>query len=99
MKMSDFAKDVQKAIVDYTETAFPASGNLALSVNTAISSKILDIASLRMIPQGIRSRQFECGVCAIGFQEEAKNQGLLRKQILISPDNLLRKFFSAGLIK
>ena len=99
MKMTDFAKDVQKAIVDYTETAFPASGNLALSVNTAISSKILDIDTLRLIPQGIRSRQSECGVCAIGFQEESKNQGILRKQILISPDNLLRKFFSAGMIK
>ena len=99
MKMRDFEYDVQKAVVNYTETAFPASGNFALSVNSAISSRIIDISNLRLLPQGIRSRQTECGVCAIGFQSDTKNKNLVRKQILISPDNLLRKFFSVGLIK
>ncbi len=99
MKMQDFERDVQKAVVNYTETALPASGNFALSVNSSISSKIIDISNLRLLPQGIRPRQLECGVCAIGFQSDSRNKNLLRKQILISPDNLLRKFFSAGLIK
>lgn len=98
MKKKDFDPDVQSLIVDYTQTAFPASGNLALSVNTSISSKQIDIASLHLIPEGIRGRQNECGVYAIGFQQDKKNKNLLRKQILISPDNLLRKFFTTGLM-
>ncbi|MBR1722820.1 MAG: hypothetical protein IJ727_10130 [Treponema sp.] len=99
MKMQDFAKDVQKAIVNYTETAFPVSGNMAISVNTSISSKLIDVETLRLFPKSIRPRQAECGIMAIGFQQESKGKGVLRKQILISPDNLLRKFFSAGLIR
>lgn len=91
MKKNDFEKDVQKLIEDFTETAFPASGNLAISVNSSVSSKIIDMKSLRLIPSSIRERQNECGVCAIGFS--------MKKQILISPDNLLKKFFSVGLIK
>ncbi|MCR4823675.1 MAG: hypothetical protein K5873_12480 [Treponema sp.] len=98
MNMKDFAKDVCKEIVDYTNTAFPASGNLALSVNTSISSKIVDISSFHLIPQSIRARQSECGVCAIAFPKSKKNQNLHKKQILISPDNLIRKFFSVGLL-
>ena len=98
MKKNDFDADVQSLIVDYTDTAFPASGNLAISVNTSISSKIVDISSMRAIPQSIRVRQNESGICAIGFHEDEKNKLNLRKQILISPDNLLRKFFSAGLM-
>lgn len=99
MKMQDFAQDVQRSIVNYTETAFPASGNLALSVNSSVSSRVMDISGLRLIPQSIRPRQTECGVCAIGFQTDSKDKKFLRKQILISPDNLLQKFFAAGLIK
>ena len=91
MNKRDFANDICKQIEDFTETAFPMSGNLAISVNSSVSSKIVDIETLRLIPQSIRERQLECGVCAIGFAN--------KKQILISPDNLLRKFFSAGLIK
>ena len=91
MKRKDFANDVCRQIEDFTQTAFPMSGNLAISVNTSVSSKIIDIETLRLIPQSIRERQQECGVCAIGFTN--------KKQILISPDNLLRKFFAVGLIK
>ncbi|WP_407429475.1 hypothetical protein [Treponema sp.] len=99
MKKHNFESDVQRLIVDYTQTAFPASGNLAISVNCSVASKIIDIKNLHLIPPGIRARQTECGVCAIGFLDDEKDKKLLRKQILISPDNLLRKFFSAGLIK
>jgi len=91
MKKKDFEKDVQKLIEEFTDTAFPASGNLAISVNSSVSSKIIDTKTLRLIPSSIRERQHECGVCAIGFSA--------KKQILISPDNLLKKFFSVGLIK
>ena len=99
MRRQFFDVDVQGLIVDYTDTAFPASGNLALSVNSSVSSRIMDISSLRLIPEGIRERQAECGVCAIGFQPDSKNEKLMRKQILISPDTLLRKSFAAGLIR
>ncbi len=99
MNKRDFAKDVCRKIVDYTTTAFPASGNLALSVNSSISSKIIDIASLRLIPDSIRARQSECGVCAIGFSTDGKVGKPFKKRLLISPDNLLRKFFATGLIK
>ena len=99
MNKRDFAKDVCRKITDYTTTAFPASGNLALSVNSSISSKIIDIASLRLIPESIRDRQAECGVCAIGFSTEGKIGQPFKKRLLISPDNLLRKFFATGLIK
>lgn len=98
MNKRDFAKDVCRKIADFTDTAFPASGNLALSVNSSISSKIIDIASLHLIPESIRSRQAECGVCAIGFSSDGKIGKPFRKQLLISPDNLLRKFFASGLI-
>ena len=91
MRMQDFANDVRESIVSYTETAFPASGNLAVSVNSSVASKIMDIKNLHLIPSSIRERQNECGVCAIGLTG--------KKQILISPDNLLKKFFAVGLIK
>ena len=99
MRMQDFANDVRESIVSYTETAFPASGNLALSVNTSISSKIMDISSLHLIPHGIRKMQNDCGINGIGFLKDKKNPEILRKQILVSPDLLLRKFFSNGFIK
>ncbi len=98
MNMHDFAKDVCKQIVDYTDTAFPASGNLALSVNSSISSRLVDLSSFRLIPESIRERQTECGICAISFPGTEKEKNLPKKQILISPDNLLRKFFSVGLL-
>ena len=99
MRMQDFAIDVREAIVNYTQTAFPASGNLALSVNTSISSKIMDTSTLHLIPHGIRKMQSESGINAIGFLADSKNPDIIRKQILLSPDLLLRKFFSNGFIK
>ncbi|MBQ9207091.1 MAG: hypothetical protein IJ158_10310 [Treponema sp.] len=99
MRIQDFIKEVRKDIINYTNTAFPASGNFALSVNTSISSKIIDTSNLRLLPLGIRDQQAKCGVSAIGFSLGGKNGTILRKQILISPDYLLKKFFSTGLIK
>ncbi len=84
MNKSDFNEELQKKIVDFTGTAFPVTGNFAISVNSSVSSRILDISSLRLIPEGIRKRMNDCGVSAIGFAE--------RRQILLSPDNLLRSF-------
>ena len=91
MNKADFALNVQKLIVSYTETKFPASGNLAISVNSAVTSKIFDIEKLKPLPEGIRPRQKKNGICAIGFQNDSKNSRLERKQILISCDNLLLK--------
>ena len=93
MKQQDFVSDVCVKIADYTDTAFPASGNFALSVNGAISSKIIDVGSLRLMPSSIRGRMEECGICAVGFP------GMTHKQLLLSPDMLLRKFFAIGLLK
>ena len=84
MNKSEFDEEIQKQISDYTATAFPATGNFAVSVNTSISSRIMDISYLRLIPQGIRKKLNDCGVSAIGFTE--------RRQILLSPDNILRSF-------
>ena len=50
MRSQDFMSGVQQDIIDFTNTAFPASGNLALSVNTSFSSKIIDISVLRLLP-------------------------------------------------
>ena len=99
MKKQDFDSDVQHLIVNYTDTAFPASGNLALSVNSAISSKIIDVSTLHLLPKSIRLKQNECGISAIGFETDEKNRNFQKKQILISPDNLLRKFFASGIMK
>lgn len=87
MKKDDFDLEVQKMIVEYTETEFPVSGNFALSVNTSVTSKIMDISLLRLIPNGIRLKLKEYGVSAIAFAD--------KRQILISPDNFLR-FFLRG---
>lgn len=84
MNKSDFDEEIQKKIVDYTETAFPATGNFAVSVNSSVTSKIIDISFLRLIPQGIRKRLNACGLSAIGFTE--------KRQLLLSPDNILRSF-------
>ena len=93
MKMQDFVKDVSAKIVDYTKTAFPASGNLALSVDGAISSKLLDMGGFRLYPGSIRARLWECGICAIDYSDTG------RRRILISPDLLMKKFFATGMIK
>ena len=84
MNKADFDEELQKKIVDFTGTAFPATGNFAISVNSSVSSRIIDISNLRPIPRGIRKRMKDCGISAIGFTE--------RRQILLSPDNLLRSF-------
>ena len=91
MNKDDFSTDVQKLIVSYTETEFPASGNLAVSVNSEVTSKIIDIQNLKPLPKGIRSGQKKNGICAIGFLPAENNTKLERKQILISFDNLLLK--------
>ena len=90
MNMKDFQKDVAKLIVDFTDTAFPASGHLALSVNAPISSGAIALADFHLFPEGIRERLSMYGMDAILFQKSG------RKQVLISPDLLLRKFFSGG---
>lgn len=94
MKMQDFPEDIRYKIEKYTETPFPLSGNFALSVNSLITSSEIDISALRLMPKGIRERQKECGVCAIGFTSDKKQKNITRKQILLSLDNLLWKFFS-----
>lgn len=93
MNGRDFSVDVCKKIEDFTETALPASGNFALSVNSSISSSLVDFSSLRLVPPSIRTKQNDCGVSAIGF---TKND---RKQFLIQADNLVRKFFTARLLE
>ena len=92
MNKRDFAPDVCKKIADLTDTAFPASGNLALSLNGAISSKVIDTVALRLLPKGIQDRMTSYGICALSFVEQG------RTQLLISPDLLVRKFFSLGLL-
>lgn len=92
MKMQDFESDVCNNISDYTDTAFPASGNLALSVNGEICSMKMPCSELSLMPYGIRERMTSCGVDAIRF---LPNQA---KQVLVSPDLLIRKFFSGALL-
>ena len=84
MNKAELDEDLQKKIVDYTGTAFPVTGNFAVSVNSSVTSKIIDISFLRLIPKGIRKRMNDCGLSAIGFTE--------KRQILLSPDNILRSF-------
>ena len=84
MNKAELDEDLQKKIVDYTGTAFPVTGNFAVSVNSSVTSKIIDISFLRLIPKGIRKRMKDCGLSAIGFTE--------KRQILLSPDNILRSF-------
>ena len=84
MNKADYDKDLQKKIVDFTGTAFPATGNFAVSINTSVTSRIIDISFLRLIPEGIRRKMNDSGVSAIGFTE--------KRQILLSPDNILRSF-------
>ena len=84
MNKAELDEDLQKKIVDYTGTAFPVTGNFAVSVNSSVTSKIIDISFLRLFPKGIRKRMNDCGLSAIGFTE--------KRQILLSPDNILRSF-------
>ncbi len=91
MNKNDFSKEVCNTIVNYTDTAFPATGNLALSLNGNISSKEFVLDSFHLIPQGIRERLNAYGIDAIIFPDN------IRKQILIAPDLLLKKFFTGGI--
>ena len=93
----NYPAELKKLLVDFTSTEFPASGNFAISVNTSVTSRIMDTSYLRLIPDGIRTRQNECGVSAIGFINDEVNPKLLRKQILISPDGLLYKYLKTEL--
>lgn len=91
MNKNDFSAEVCKTIINHTDTAFPATGNLALSVNGNISSREFILDTFHLMPQGIRERLGSCGIDAIIFPDD------VRKQILIAPDLLLKKFFTGGL--
>lgn len=91
LKMQDFASDVCVNISDYTDTAFPASGYMALSVSGEICNVILPCTEMELLPQGIRNRMTACGISAIRFPKEGS------KQILLAPDFLIRRFFSGAL--
>jgi len=90
LNIKDFAKDVSSTIVSVTDTAFPYTGNLAVSLTGNINSHEIEISELHLMPKGIKSRLLACGICAIHFTEDG------RKQILISPDAILRRYFSGG---
>ena len=88
LNKSELDKDLQNLIVKYCDTKFPASGSFALSVDTSVSNKIIDLDKLKLMPFGVRSRQNACGVTAIGFENESKSKD--RRLILLSIDNILR---------
>lgn len=92
MNIHDFETDVGSQISEYTETAYPASGNVAFSLIGEIKSISLTPNELEPIPYGIRDRMTSCGICAVRFTEDG------RKQLLISPDLLIRKFFTGALM-
>lgn len=92
LNAGDFAEDVGNQIVESTETALPATGNLALSLTGNINSHEIELGELHVFPNGIRTRLSDCGICAVRFEKDG------RKQVLISPDALLRRFFSGGLL-
>nr|MCR5605975.1 hypothetical protein [Treponema sp.] len=93
MDMKDFAKDVCVDIYNYTETAFPYSGYLAISVNSDITSKELSFRDLHLLPKSIRDRMYSCGICATHFIDVDEKQKS-KQQLLISPDMILRRFFT-----
>lgn len=97
LNKKNYPSELQRLMVEFTDTEFPASGNFAISVNTSVTSRIMDTSYLRLIPVGIRTRQNECGVSAIGFINDEVNPKILRKQILISPDGLLSKYLKTEL--
>ena len=59
--------------------------------SSAVSSKIIDLSALKLLPQGIRLKQSECGVSAIGFEGEQKDKCLQRRIILLSTDKMLKQ--------
>lgn len=83
LRKDDFDEDFQKQIIEYTGTEFPSSGHFAVSVNTSVSSVIMNIKELRLLPRGIRKKMNDYGVNALGFDNH--------RQFLISPDNLLKQ--------
>ncbi len=89
---SDFSEDVNIRICKYTETSLPHSGNLALSVSCALTSKLIDLSAMRTMPANISGRMNDCGINAICFSDSNK------QQLLISPDSLMRKFFTGDLL-
>ena len=92
LRMQDFANDVCVSISDYTNTAFPASGFLALSINGEIQSEPIECSEIRQMPLSIRTRLNSCGIDGIRFPEGRQ------KQLLIAPDLLIRKFFAGALL-
>lgn len=88
----NFARDVASAIIDITDTAFPATSNVAISMTGNINSHEIELKNLRLLPNGISPRLSECGITAVRFNDDG------RKQLLISPDALLRRYFAGGLI-
>ena len=92
LNMKDFISDVCNSIVDYTSTAFPASGKLALSLNAEIFSTGIDLSELKFFAGAMRTQMNECGINAVRFTKDNK------RQFLISPDLLIRKFFAGALL-
>jgi hypothetical protein len=86
LKKDDLKKSVQKKIEEYTGTKFPVSGNFALSVNSSVSSKIIELSELKLLPESIREKQNECSVNAIGFSVSEKEKHI---QFLLAPDKLI----------
>ena len=94
LKKDDFNKDLQKKIKKFTGIDFPESGNFAVSVNSQVTSRIMDISFLRAVPEGIRFKMKEYGVSAIGFQNDSKENSIQRKEILIAPDTMLKNYIA-----
>lgn len=92
MRMEDFEPETRRKITEFTQTAFPASGHFALSMSGSIESKQIDEKTLRLPPKGIRKHFAGCGISALSFATDGK------KLVLLAPDTLLRKFFSARLV-
>lgn len=91
MRKHDFATDVRVNISNYTKTAFPYTGNFAISFGTEMSSVLCDISEFRLLGSSIRSEMQNVGVSAIRFMGD-------REQLLIAPDLLIRKFFAGAFL-
>ncbi len=91
MRKQDFAKDVRVHISNHTKTAFPFTGNFALSFGTEIRSIQFDTSELRLFGKSLQQEMQNNGISGIRFCEN-------RNQFLIAPDLLIRKFFAGALL-
>lgn len=96
MQIQDCEEGIKEIIERVTATSLPLSGNFALSVSSSISSRLIDTSNMHLLPNGIRKAMLESGICAIGFISDSQNKNLTRKQILISPDKLLKNFIKVS---